>query len=56
MNHSFAFVDKELAKLGSPAFMENSRTYLPVRFISEGLDAEVQWNAPTQQVFIYPDK
>lgn len=31
--------------LDSVAFAENNRTYLPVRFISENLGAEVIWDA-----------
>ncbi|MGN0312427.1 MAG: stalk domain-containing protein, partial [Lachnospiraceae bacterium] len=53
IDQSFAFVDNKSVELDSPAFIENGRTYLPVRFISEGLDAEVQWNALTQQVYIF---
>ena len=31
-------------KLDSVAFAENDRTYLPVRAISEALNAIVEWN------------
>ncbi len=33
--------------LDSPAFIENSRTYLPVRFVAENLGAEVAWDGAT---------
>ena len=33
--------------LDSPAFIENSRTYLPVRFIAENLGATVGWDGAT---------
>lgn len=33
--------------LDSPAFIENSRTYLPVRFVSENLGATVAWDGAT---------
>lgn len=42
---------KELA-IDSPAFIENGRTYLPVRFVSEALGASVEWDAKTQAVMI----
>ena len=42
----------EDVELDSPAFIENSRTYLPVRFVSEKLGADVQWDPATQTVTI----
>ena len=33
--------------LDSPAFIESSRTYLPVRFVAENLGAEVAWDGAT---------
>lgn len=30
--------------LDSPAFIENSRTYLPVRFLAEAFGAKVAWD------------
>ena len=33
--------------LDSPAFIENSRTYLPVRFVAENLGATVAWDGTT---------
>ena len=33
--------------LDSPAFIENSRTYLPVRFVAENLGATVAWDGVT---------
>ena len=33
--------------LDAPAFIENSRTYLPVRFVAENLGAEVSWDGAT---------
>ena len=41
-------------KLDSVAFAENDRTYLPVRFVSENLNAIVEWNeARPMEVKIY---
>ena len=39
-------------KLDSPAFIENDRTYTPVRFISEYLGASVEWVEKEQKVII----
>ena len=33
--------------LDAPAFIENSRTYLPVRFVAENLGASVAWDGAT---------
>lgn len=42
----------ENVELDSPAFVENDRTYLPLRFIAEKLGAEVGWDEATQTVTI----
>lgn len=39
-----AVVNGEEKELDSPAFIENDRTYTPVRFIAENLGAEVEWD------------
>ena len=39
-------------KLDSPAFIENDRTYTPIRFISEHLGASVEWLENEQKVII----
>ncbi|MBP8707484.1 MAG: copper amine oxidase N-terminal domain-containing protein, partial [Caldisericia bacterium] len=36
----------------APPEIKNGRTFVPVRFISEGLGAEVLWNAQYQEVTI----
>ena len=43
--------DKEVT-LDSPAFIENDRTYTPIRFISENLGAKVAWDEAAQKVTI----
>ena len=48
----YAVVNGENVKLDSPAFIENDRTYTPIRFISEHLGASVEWNEKEQQVII----
>ena len=47
-----AFVNGAAIILDSPAFIENDRTYTPLRFIAEKLGAEVDWNGDTQTVYI----
>jgi len=47
-----AYVNGEKKLLDSPAFLENERTYTPLRFIAENLLAEVEWNEETQEVTI----
>ncbi len=47
-----ALVNDKEVKLDSPAFIENDRTYTPIRFISESLGATVNWNGATEQVVI----
>ncbi|MBQ4556037.1 MAG: copper amine oxidase N-terminal domain-containing protein [Clostridia bacterium] len=39
-----AVVNGESITLDSPAFIENNRTYLPVRFVAESLGATVTWD------------
>ncbi len=47
-----ALLNGEEVKLDAPAFIENGRTYTPVRFIAEALGATVSWNAERQEVTI----
>ncbi|MBQ7794024.1 MAG: InlB B-repeat-containing protein [Clostridia bacterium] len=47
-----AVVNGEEITLDAPAFIENDRTYTPIRFISEKLGATVEWIPETQQVVI----
>ena len=47
-----AKVNGETKELDSPAFIENSRTYLPVRFVAESLGAEVSWDDATKTATI----
>ena len=51
-----AVVNGENIELDAPAFIENSRTYLPLRFVAEHLGAKVLWDAETQQVTILPQQ
>lgn len=47
-----ALVNDAAIVLDSPAFIENDRTYTPLRFIAEKLGATVTWNGDTQEVTI----
>ena len=47
-----AVVNGKEVKLDSPAFVENDRTYTPIRFISEELGAKVEWIESEQKVLI----
>jgi len=47
-----AYINGQAVALDSPALIQNSRTYMPVRFIAESLGANVKWNDVTRQVVI----
>ncbi len=49
---SEALVNGKAVPLDSPAFIENSRTYMPVRFVAETLGATVEWDAATSTATI----
>ncbi len=52
IGEAFATVNGEKIDLDSPSFIENDRTYLPIRFVSEKLGADVKWDEATQTVNI----
>ena len=47
-----ALVNGRAIVLESPAFIENARTYTPLRFIAEKLGARVEWNGEKREVVI----
>ena len=47
-----ATVNGKSKELDAPAYVENGRTFTPLRFISEALGAIVEWNGNTQAVKI----
>ena len=47
-----ALVNGRITPLDSPAFIENDRTYMPLRFIVENLGATVIWDKSEQKVTI----
>ena len=54
IGEQYAFVNDMPTALDAPAFIENGRTYLPLRFVMENLDATVQWDAAARTVKIIP--
>lgn len=49
---SEAKINGESVTLDAPAFIENDRTYLPVRFVAEALGAYVGWDGTTSTATI----
>lgn len=49
----YAFINTEKIPLQAPAQIKNSRTFVPIRFIAEGLGASIEWKADTQQITIF---
>lgn len=57
LNQETAVVDGKAQKLQLTPFIENGRTFVPVRFLGEALGAEVKWNPDTQTIVLTrPDK
>ena len=54
IGEEIAYVNGEAVTLDSPAFIENGRTYLPLRFIMENLNAWVIWDGNLRTVRIIP--
>ena len=50
-----ATVGSKVFELDTNAVIKDSRTFVPLRFISETLDANVEWEASTSTVFINTD-
>ena len=48
-----AVVNGETVNLDVPSFISDGRTYLPVRFASENLGAQVKWDGDTRSVIIF---
>ena len=54
VDSAVAYVDGVEVALDSPAFIENARTYVPMRFLAEALGATVAWDEENQKVIITP--
>ena len=55
INEDIAIVDEKKVKLEVPAQILNGRTMVPLRFIAEELQAQVQWNNMDRTVTIYSE-
>lgn len=53
----YALVNGSKVNLDVPPFIQNGRTFVPLRFVGENLDASVSYDAKTQTITItYPGK
>lgn len=52
INNKKIYINGEAKDMDVAPIIKNSRTYVPVRFVSEALGCEVQWDAKTQKVTI----
>lgn len=55
LNKAKAMIGDTEYILQIPAFEKNGTTYLPLRFISEGFNAQIAWNEQTKQAIITND-
>jgi hypothetical protein len=53
IGENFAFINGDKLPLQTPPEIKSGRTFVPVRFIAEGLGARIEWKADTQQITIY---
>lgn len=56
VNSKTATVDGKTVPLDAPATITKGSTYVPVRFISEALDATVKWEPESQTVVVYEEE
>ena len=49
-------VDDVKLQMDTEPFLKDSRTFVPIRFISEAMGLNVDWNSDTQEVTIYQRK
>jgi hypothetical protein len=49
----YAFINNEKVALQVPPEIKSGRTFVPLRFIAEGLGAKIAWNATSQQITIF---
>lgn len=52
INSSVAYINDELFSLDVPATVINNRTVIPLRFVAEALDLNVDWDGQTRTVII----
>ena len=51
-----ADIDGVVYKMDTVPFLKDSRTFVPVRFVSEAMGLNVDWDSDTQEVTIYQRK
>ncbi|KKO52466.1 copper amine oxidase N-terminal domain-containing protein [Paenibacillus sp. DMB20] len=56
VNSKTATVDGKKVPLDAPVTVTKGSTYVPVRFISEALDATVKWEPESQTVVVYEEE
>lgn len=56
VNSDAVLVDGKIVKLDVPARMQQERVFVPLRFVSEALDANVKWNQSQRLVTITTKK
>lgn len=52
INKNYAYKNGTLISVPSPALIINDRTFVPLRFVSENLNANVEWQESTNTVLI----
>lgn len=52
INKNYAYKNGTLISIPSPALITNGRTFVPLRFVSENLNANVEWQESTNTVLI----
>lgn len=53
---TYLFVDGNHIKADAEPFIENGRTLVPIRFISENLKNKVDWNSDEKEVTVTPEE
>lgn len=53
---TYLFVDGNHIKTDAEPFIENGRTLVPIRFISENLKNKVDWNSDEKEVTVTPEE
>ncbi len=50
LNSSELKINDKMIMMDTAPFMSNDNTYIPLRYLSEGIGAEVTWNDTTKEV------
>lgn len=52
VNSKSATINEKITQLDVPAYMQNNRTFVPLRFVAEAFNAKITWEDTTHIVFI----